>query len=71
MTKNRAIPRDNSTRWNSFARMIHIALETQVRHGINRWFEERPGDQPEDERITDRDWATLEKVQLLTLQNSM
>jgi hypothetical protein len=62
MSKGRAIPRDNSTRWNSMARMLKTVLEPQVRHAINRWFEERPADGKPDKVITEKDWETIEKV---------
>ncbi len=44
------------------ARMLKRVLEPQVRHAINRWFEERPGDGKPDEVITKKDWETIEKV---------
>ena len=52
MSKGRAIPRDNNTHWNSFARMLSRALEPQVRHAVDRWFIKRPNDQPQVEQIT-------------------
>ena len=44
------------------ARMLKRVLEPQVRHAVNRWFEERPGDSKPDEVITEKDWETVEKV---------
>jgi hypothetical protein len=58
----RHIPRDNKTRWNSYAICYAVMLLPSVRQAINRWFIERRGDQPEDEVITEEDWAHLEKV---------
>jgi hypothetical protein len=65
----RAIPRDNKTRWNSFALCYSVMLLPQVRQAINRWFIERPNDQPADEAITEEDWANLEKVKNNILTN--
>jgi hypothetical protein len=62
MTKGKAIPKDNKTRWNSYAIMLKTALQPPVRQAIDRWFDERAKDQPEDERITEEDWAVIEKV---------
>ena len=62
MTKNKAIPLDNDTRWNSMAAMIEAALTPHVRQAINRWFNERPKDQCADERITDDDQEVIKKV---------
>jgi hypothetical protein len=42
--------------------MLKTVLEPQVRHAINRWYEERPGDGKPDEVITEKDWETIEKV---------
>ncbi len=42
--------------------MLKTALQPLVRQAINRWFDERAKDQPEDERITEEDWAVIEKV---------
>jgi hypothetical protein len=64
MSKGKHIPRDNKTRWNSYAEMIKAALLPQVRQAINRWFLERPEDQDVSEIITDKDWVILERVSL-------
>ena len=62
MTKGKAISKDNKTRWNSYAIMLKTALQPPVRQAMDRWFDERAEDQPEDERITEEDWAVIEKV---------
>ena len=44
------------------ARMLKIVLKLQVRHAINRWFKERPGDGKPNEVITKKDQEIVEKV---------
>ena len=62
MSKGRAIPRDNSTRWNSMARMLKRVLKPQVCYTINRQFKERPGDSKPNEVITKKDQEIIKKV---------
>lgn len=60
LSRGKSLPRDNSTRWNSFEKMITRALEPEIRVAIDRFSAEQ--NTPEQERITLADWLELEKV---------
>jgi len=62
MTKGKAIPKDNKTRWNSYFYILEASLLPHVQQAIDRWFDKCPNDQPEDERLIEEDWEVIEKV---------
>jgi hypothetical protein len=57
LSLGKQLPRDNSTRWNSFEKMISSALKPQVRAAIERSIEEN-----EEDEFTQSDWEELQKV---------
>ena len=60
ISRGKCISRDNSTRWNSWEKMLREAIPLQKY--IDRYFELYSDDELHLNRLSDRDWATLTKV---------
>ena len=54
------IPRDNATRWGSFKVMIATFLK--LKWSYEKWWQKYPKEFTEEERLTNRDWEQLEKI---------
>ena len=54
------IPKDNATRWGSFKVMIATFLK--LKQCYEKWWQKYPKEFTEEERLTNRDWEQLEKI---------
>jgi hypothetical protein len=65
---NRRIPRDNSTRWNSWQREISVALNPEIRGAIHSFIQNYGDKDILEDLLSNEDWDQLESInQMLTV----
>ncbi len=59
---NRRIPRDNSTRWNSWQRQIYTATQGEMMEAIDQFLDTFGDGQVALDRLHEGDWEMLDKI---------
>jgi hypothetical protein len=59
---NRRIPRDNSTRWNSWQRQIHTATQEEMMEAIDQVLDTFGDSQVALDKLDEGDWEMLNKI---------
>lgn len=60
LSRDHHLARDNSTRWNSWEKMLTVALA--LRDAIDDYFDQWEDDDCADDKLTDKEWVTLGKI---------
>jgi hypothetical protein len=58
----RMIPLDNRTRWNSWWKMISVALDPKIRTGLSLYFEKYQNKIPKEDLLSTEDWMQLRTI---------
>ena len=61
LSRNKALARDNATRWSSWYNMIRVATSTPCKQAILEYFKLYPEECPEDQ-LTEAQWLELESI---------
>ena len=59
---NRRIPRDNSTRWNSWQRQIYTATQGEMMEAIDQFLDTFGDSRVALDRLHEGDWEMLDKI---------
>src|SRR4051794_19679112 len=65
LSRGKCISRDNSTRWNSWEKMLREALP--LRRYIDRYFEQYSDKHLLKDKLSDDDWAHITKVSRVSI----
>jgi hypothetical protein len=60
LSRGHHLAQDNSTRWNSWERMLTVALA--LRDAIEDYFDQWEDDNCAEDKLTKKEWATLENI---------
>jgi hypothetical protein len=62
LAKGRRPARDNKTRWNSWAKMLKVNLNSPVHEGIQNYLRRHEFDDIAEDTLSDKDWDLLKQI---------
>jgi hypothetical protein len=62
ISKNRRIPHDNTTRWNSWQKQIERATNEEIMEAIDQFLDVWGDDEIAPDKLDEEEWETLDKI---------